>query len=82
MNMLREWIWILAFFPLWAACAIAALALISGAERMTKVRMPESIYAGAALGGLLLAVAILLWVDCLFFISLPFATPVCRTFGF
>lgn len=81
MSMLRDWLWIFAIFPLWAVSTIVVLVLIIWLEKITKIHLPEAFYAWSAFGGLMLATALLLWADCAFFIDLPFAEPVCRTFG-
>lgn len=53
--MLRDVLWVLAFFPLWGLCGVALLELSGFAERFG-IRLPME---AAAIGGAILAALLL-----------------------
>jgi len=78
-EMLRDWLWLIIFTPLWALGTAATIGLAIGAEMVMRVPFPESFYAWSAAGGLALAIIVLEFIQCLFPIGLPFAVSVCRS---
>jgi hypothetical protein len=82
MDSLRDWLWLLIIVPLWAISTMVVLALAIGLELLIKIQFSESLYTSAAAGGLVLAVAIVMLINCVSYIGLPFMGFICRTFGF
>ena len=76
-NVARDWIGILAFFPLWAATTIICFALIAGPKKMTGIRTQKFLNASALVLSVSSATAILIGLDCNAYISLPFAKNAC-----
>jgi len=87
-NIARDWIGILAFFPLWAVTTIICFALIAGPKKMTGIRTQKFLNVSALVLSVSSATAILIGLDCNAYISLPFAKTGCymidpnRPFGF
>jgi uncharacterized membrane protein (DUF441 family) len=78
-EMLRDWLWLIIFLPLWVLGTAAAIALAVSVEVAMRAPFPESFYAWSAAGGLALAIIVLGLIHCLFPIGLPFAVSVCRS---
>ena len=76
-NIARDWIGILAFFPLWAATTIICFALIAGPKKMTGIRTQKFLNVSALVLSVSSATAILIGLDCNAYISLPFANTAC-----
>ena len=76
-NIARDWIGILAFFPLWAVTAIICFALIAGPKKMSGIRTQKFLDASALLLSVSSATAILIGLDCNAYINLPFAKSAC-----
>ena len=87
-NVARDWIGILAFFPLWAVTTIICFTLIAGPKKISGIRTQKFLNASALLLSVSSATAILIGLDCRSYISLPFAKNACtmldpnRPFGF
>ena len=87
-NVARDWIGILAFFPLWAVTTIICFTLIAGPKKISGIRTQKFLNASALLLSVSSATAILIGLDCRSYISLPFAKSACytldsnRPFGF
>ena len=76
-NIARDWIGILAFFPLWAVTTIICFTLITGPKRVAGVRTQKFLNASALVLSVSSATAILIGLDCRSYISLPFAKTAC-----
>ena len=87
-SMTRDWIWMLAFFPLWAVTTLLCFTLIAGPKKFAGKRTRKLLDASALVLSVSLATAALIELDCTAYISLPFAQPACymfdsgRPFGF
>jgi hypothetical protein len=87
-NVARDWVGILAFFPLFALTTIICFALVAGPKKMTGIRTQKFLNASALVLSVSSATAILIGLDCTAYISLPFAKTACymldssRPFGF
>jgi hypothetical protein len=84
----RDWIGILAFFPLWAVTTIICFALIAGPKKLSGIRTQKFLNASALVLSVSSATAMLIGLDCGAYITLPFAKTACymvdssRPFGF
>ena len=76
-NIARDWIGILAFFPLWAVTTIICFALIAGPKKMSGIRTQKFLNASALILSVSSATAILIGLDCNSYINLPFAKNAC-----
>ena len=76
-NVARDWIGILAFFPLWAVTMIICFTLIAGPKKISGIRTQKFLNASALLLSVSSATAILIGLDCRSYISLPFAKNAC-----
>ncbi len=74
----KDWIWMLAFFPLWAVTAGMSFALVSGPKRIAGIRMRKFLDASALVLSICSATAVLIGLDCNAYINLPFAQPACH----
>jgi hypothetical protein len=87
-SIARDWIWMLAFFPLWAVTTLICFTLIAGPKRFAGIRTRKLLDASALVMSVSLATAALVELDCTAYINLPFAQPACymfdsgRPFGF
>ena len=87
-SIARDWIWMLAFFPLWAITMFICFTLMSGPKKIAGNRTRKLLDASALVMSVSLATAALVELDCTSYISLPFARPACymfdsvRPFGF
>src|ERR1700704_2458788 len=63
-NIARDWIGILAFFPLWAVTTIICFALIAGPKKIAGIRTQKFLNASALVLSLSSATAILIGLDC------------------
>jgi hypothetical protein len=78
----KEWVWMLAFFPLWAVSAGMSFALVSAPKRSAGVRTRKVLDASALVLSIAAAMAVLIGLDCSAYISLPFAEPACQSAKF
>lgn len=76
-SIARDWIGILAFFPLWAVTMIIFFTLIAGPKKMSGIRTQKFLNASALVMSVSSATAILIGLDCNSYISLPFAKNAC-----
>ena len=76
-NIARDWIGILAFFPLWAVTTAICFALIAGPKKLSGIRTQKFLNVSALLLSVSSATAILIGLDCNAYISLPFANTAC-----
>src|SRR5258708_37874899 len=76
-NVARDWIGILAFFPLWAVTTIICFTLIAGPKKISGIRTQKFLNASALLLSVSSATAILIGLDCKAYISLPFRENAC-----
>jgi hypothetical protein len=76
-NIAKDWIGILAFFPLWAVTTIICFALIAGPKKISGIRTQKFLNASALLLSVSSATAILIGLDCNAYINLPFAKNAC-----
>jgi hypothetical protein len=76
-SITRDWIGILAFFPLWAVTMIIFFALIAGPKKISGIRTQKFLNASALVLSVSSATAILIGLDCNAYISLPFAKTAC-----
>jgi hypothetical protein len=87
-SIARDWIWMLAFFPLWAVTTLICFTLIAGPKRFAGNRTRKFLDASALVLSVSLASATLIGLDCAAYINLPFARHACylldssRPFGF
>ena len=87
-SIARDWIWMLAFFPLWAVTTLICFTLISGPKKLAGKRTRRLLDASALVLSVSLATGALIELDCTAYINLPFAQPACymfdanRPFGF
>jgi hypothetical protein len=87
-SIARDWIGILAFFPLWAVTTIICFALIAGPKKLAGIRTQKFLNVSALVLSVSAATAMLIGLDCTAYINLPFAKTGCymldssRPFGF
>ena len=74
----KDWIGMLAFFPLWAVAAVICFALVSGPKRVAGIRTRKFLDASALVLSICAATALLIGLDCKAYINLPFAQPACH----
>ena len=74
----KDWVWMLAFFPLWAVTAGLCFALVSGPKRAAGIRTRKFLDASALVLSICSATAVLIELDCTSYIHLPFAQPACH----
>jgi len=77
----KDWIWALAFFPLWFVSAGTVFSLASGPKRIAGIRMRKLIDGAALVLSLGAATGALMWLDCASYLHLPFADQACRAFN-
>ena len=76
----RDWIWVLAFFPLWAVCSGTVFGLAYGPKQAMGIRGQKAMNAFAMLLSLSAAGGALMWLECTSYIHLPFARQACGMF--
>jgi fucose 4-O-acetylase-like acetyltransferase len=76
-NIARDWIGILAFFPLWAVTMIICFTLIAGPKKIAGIRTQKFLNLSALVLSVSSATAILIGLDCNSYINLPFAKNAC-----
>ena len=74
---LKDWFWMIAFFPLWIVTAILCFAVVSVPKRAAGRRTQKFLDASALVLSVSSAAAVLIGLDCASYISLPFAKPAC-----
>jgi hypothetical protein len=76
----RDWIWVLAFFPLWAISSGTMFGLAYGPKQTMGIRGQKLTNAFALVLSISTAAGALTWLECTSFIHLPFAHAACRMF--
>ena len=76
----RDWIWVLAFFPLWLVMSGTMFGLAYGPKQAMSVRGQKTVNAFAMFLSLSMASGTLMWLECTSYIHLPFAKPACGMF--
>ena len=76
----RDWIWVLAFFPLWLVSSGTMFGLAYGPKQSMSIRGQKTVNACAMIVSLSAAAAALMWLECTSQIHLPFAKPACGMF--
>jgi len=76
-SIARDWIWMLAFFPLWAVTMVICFTLMAAPKKFAGKRTRKLLDASALVLSVSLATAALIELDCTAYISLPFAQPAC-----
>ena len=74
----KDWVWMLAFFPLWAVTAGICFAVVSGPKKVAGIRTRKFLDASALVLSICSATAVLIGLDCTSYIHLPFAQPACH----
>jgi hypothetical protein len=78
-NVVGSWVWILAFFPLWALMACLWFALASFPKRIAGSRVCKALDGAAVALSIGSAAGVLISLNCRNLIHLPFADPACQT---
>ena len=77
-DLVQNWEWMIAFFPMWALMSGLWFALASIPKKVAGERL-RSLLDGAAVAlSACSATAILITLNCETFIRLPFADPACH----
>ena len=76
-HFVRDWIWVLAFFPLWLATSGTMFSLAYGPKQAVSIRGQNFINMLTLLLSLIAAAVALMWLECASYIHLPFARPAC-----
>ena len=74
---IRDWIWVLAFFPLWLVTSGTMFSLAYGPKQLMGVRGQKMTNALTLFLSLSMAAASLMWLECASYVHLPFARPAC-----
>jgi hypothetical protein len=83
MNVMAgNWVWMLAFFPLWLVMAGVWFSLVSVPKRSASASMKSFLDGSATLLSICTAGAILVSLNCNAMIRLPLADPACHTATF
>lgn len=75
-------VWMLAFFPVWAAMAGVWFGVAAGPKRCAGIRMRKFLDSFALVLSICSATAILISLNCESVISMPFAQPACAMVDF
>jgi hypothetical protein len=73
-----EWVWALAFFPLWLVTAVTLFGLVAIPKRTAGVRGRKYLDAAALLLSIGTSAGALMWLDCSAYIHLPLTESACR----
>jgi len=76
----RDWIWVLAFFPLWLLTSGTVFGLAYGPKQAMGIRAQKLTNAFALVFSISTAAGALMWLECASYIHLPFARQACRAF--
>jgi hypothetical protein len=74
----EDWVWMLAFFPLWAVMAGIWFGFASAPKRVVGPRTRTLLNSTAVALSLCSAMGVLVGLNCGSFINLPFADPACH----
>ena len=81
-DMSGSWIWLLAFFPLWALMSGVWFCLVAVPKRTASASMCSFLDGSATILSIGSAAAILIGLNCHSIIRLPFADPACQASSF
>lgn len=73
----KDWIWVLAFFPLWLVSSGTIFALAYGPKKAMGIQGQNFANALALLLSISTAAGALMWLECTSLIHLPFARQGC-----
>ena len=76
----RDWIWVLAFFPLWAVSSGTMFSLAYGPKQAVGLRGQKLINMLTLILSISTAGSALMWLECTSYIHLPFARQACGMF--
>ena len=79
-TFVRDWIWVLAFFPLWMVTSGTMFGLAYGPKQAMGLRGQKLTNMLTLLLSLSTAAGALMWLECASFIHLPFARLACGMF--
>jgi hypothetical protein len=74
---IKDWIWLLAFFPLWLVSSGTMFTLAYGPKKSMSVSGQKFTNALALVISLWAAAGTLMWMECTSLIHLPFARQGC-----
>jgi hypothetical protein len=76
----RDWIWVLAFFPLWAVSSGTMFSLTYGPKQSMGLRGQKLTNMCTLVLSITIAAGALMWLECASLIYLPFARQACGMF--
>ena len=79
-QFIRDWIWVLAFFPLWMLTSGTMFGLAYGPKQAMGLRGQKLVNMFALFLSLGTAAGSLMWLECASVIHLPFARQGCGMF--
>ena len=79
-TFVKDWIWVLAFFPLWMVTSGTMFGLAYGPKQSMGLRGQKLTNMFALLLSISTAAGALMWLECVSFIHLPFARQACGMF--
>ena len=77
-NVVGDWVWMLAFFLLWAVMACIWFGFVSGPKKVAGPRVRKLLDGTAVALSVGSATGILIGLNCEAFIRLPFADQACH----
>ena len=77
---IRDWIWVLAFFPLWFVSSGTMFGLAYGPKQNMGMKAQKFTNAMAMALSISMAGGALMWLECVSYIHLPFARQACGMF--
>ena len=78
-NVVGDWVWMLAFFPLWGVMAGIWFGFASGPKRLVGPRVRKLLDGTAVALSVCSATGILIGLNCEALIRLPFGDQACHT---
>jgi len=79
-TFVRDWVWVLAFFPLWAVSSGTMFSLTYGPKQAMGVRAQKLTNMVTLVLSITVACGALMWLECASLIHLPFARQACGMF--
>jgi len=79
-QFVRDWIWVLAFFPLWLLSSGTMFSLAYGPKQSMGLSGQKFLNMLALLLSISTAAGALMWLECASVIHLPFARQACGMF--
>ena len=77
--MFRGLFWMFGFWAVLVAVMMSLMLVIRPAERM--FRIPNWLDTPIIVGGFIVTLAIMVWLDCAFLLESPWLYPACRAMG-